>query len=483
MRKFCFFSPKLAIISGILFSLNFGCSQPGINKYKQEKNQDNISNNFNNNSILGSTAVQCQITASDVVNDGLSKGFKAAILAQKASSPEDWNQVAIAWLQAIEKMQSIPISNPRRAFAQKKVIEYMQYLAVAQRKANINQSHSNLISFDSDLLDEQLWLYLSYIATVGPPDILIIGSSRSLQGIDPKVLNQVLSTQGKSNLKIFNFGVNGATAQVVDFIVRQLLIPDKLPKLIIWADGARAFNNGRPDRTFTAIANSPGYRGLATGTRPVLSPTKPEAREDCVTFQNINRKSIPITKIQLPEIQLPETPNKSKSVKSVLGQITISEVPENVIAFQNNKDLINAIDVHGFLPVDTRFNPNIYYSRIPRVAGRYDGDYANFSLQGKQEAALKSIVAFTREKKVPLVFVNLPLTQDYLDSDREKYEQQFRQFMQRQAREKGFVFRDLNISSLSRNEFFADPSHLNRFGAAAVSRQLGSDKQIPWPSK
>lgn len=474
MSKLFFVRSKLVVISLIILSLNYGCSKAINNKNANREHNYNTSVKNDKKSIFASTSVQCQASA-DVVNEGLEKGFKAAVLAQKASSPEDWNRVAIGWLQAIEKMQSVPLANPRRAFAQKKVIEYMQYLAVAQRKANITRSHSALVSFDSDLLDEQLWLYLSYTATVGSPDILIIGSSRGLQGVDPKVLNQVLAAQGKSGLKIFNFGVNGATAQVVDFIVRQLLIPDKLPKLIIWADGARAFNNGRPDRTFTAIANSPGYRGLATGTRPVLAPG-PEVSEGCAILPNSDSKSAAIERF--PELL--ENPDQSKSF---LGQITIAETPDNILAFRNTSELINAIDVHGFLPVNTRFNPNIYYQRIPRVAGRYDGDYANFSLGGKQETALASLVAFTREKKVPLVFVNLPLTNDYLDSDRERYEKQFRQFMQRQAREKGLIFRDLNISALSRNEFFADPSHLNRFGAAAVSRQLGRDKQIPWPSK
>jgi hypothetical protein len=84
------------------------------------------------------------------------------------------------------------------------------------------------------------------------------------------------------------------------------------------------------------------------------------------------------------------------------------------------------------------------------------------------------------QQKIPLVFVNLPLTQDYLDSVRQTREQQFQQWMQRQVGE-GFVFIDLGRQGLTENQYFADPSHLNRYGAAAVSRQLAANSQIPWP--
>ena len=49
-------------------------------------------------------------------------------------------------------------------------------------------------------------------------------------------------------------------------MTRRLLTPEQLPKLIIWADGARAFNSGRVDKTYNAIATSVGYQHLAAGS-------------------------------------------------------------------------------------------------------------------------------------------------------------------------------------------------------------------------
>ncbi|NJK28481.1 MAG: hypothetical protein HC925_08545 [Coleofasciculaceae cyanobacterium SM2_3_26] len=69
--------------------------------------------------------------------------------------------------------------------------------------------------------------------------------------------------------------------QVVDFVLRKLLTSEQLPRKILWADGVRAFNSGRPDRTFAAIQTSVGYEMLAAGVRPPLNPSPSPAAGDC----------------------------------------------------------------------------------------------------------------------------------------------------------------------------------------------------------
>ncbi|NJL63498.1 MAG: DUF1574 domain-containing protein, partial [Methylacidiphilales bacterium] len=129
-------------------------------------------------------------------------------------------------------------------------------------------------TFNARQLDEQLALYRQRLQKNGTtPDILIIGSSRALRGIDPVALSKSLATQGYQNLDIFNFGINGATSQVVDFILRKVLEPEEVPKIIVWADGSRAFNSGREDITYRTITESPGYkeaieRFIAKGNDP-----------------------------------------------------------------------------------------------------------------------------------------------------------------------------------------------------------------------
>jgi hypothetical protein len=137
----------------------------------------------------------------------------------------------------------------------------------------------------------------------------------------------------------------------------------------------------------------------------------------------------------------------------------------------------------GFQSVPTRFNPSRYFLNYPRVNGQFDADYRDFVLTGQQTQALERTVKFAHSLRIPVVFVNLPLTPTYLDRTRSFYETLFRQRMQQLAQTNQFVFKDLgDRPALQHNHYFADPSHLNRYGAIAVATALGQDLVGTWPA-
>jgi hypothetical protein len=172
-----------------------------------------------------------------------------------------------------------------------------------------------------------------------------------------------------------------------------------------------------------------------------------------------------------------ETTNNPVSPEPLLlTQATGTSVPQRLTTDYSSA----AIDANGFLPINSRFDPNVYYQKTPRVAGRFDSDYQPFSLSGVQAVALNSIKTFAKQQKIGLVFVNLPLTDDYLDPVRQSREQQFQQSMQGQVGD-GFVFINLVRQWPTQYQYFTDPSHLNRNGAAAVAKLLAANSQIPWP--
>lgn len=142
-----------------------------------------------------------------------------------------------------------------------------QESAIAQRPGT-KPERPEFPSFNSPQFDQQLALYQQYVLTQGVPDVLVVGSSRALRGIDPSQLAQRLQERGHGKLKIFNLGINGATARVVEVLLAQVLPPEQLPKLILWADGVRAFNEGRTDATYQAMAASPAYRLMRQGRFP-----------------------------------------------------------------------------------------------------------------------------------------------------------------------------------------------------------------------
>ncbi len=365
-------------------------------------------------------------------------------------------------------------------------------------------SHSPYPSFRSQQMDEKLALYHQRLAESGPPDVLVIGSSRALRGVDPAALRRELAALGHGDLSIFNFGVNGATAQVVDLTLRQVLEAEQLPRLIVWADGARAFNSGRTDVTFNAIASSDGYREL--GRR----------RPDTVADTNLSgTDGMPVNKTSVPAEPVGEALRNSytaldKTLSDGLGSrsavyadrdelkawvrdrlltplvapiaLSLAEGEDS----QNTSDMPipegSRIDFDGFLALDVRFNPATYYQLYARVPGVYDSDYEDFRLEGEQTEAFERLLRYTHSKNIPVVFINTPLTDEYLDSYRREAEDAFQKMMLTySASLPGFIYRDLGQVWTNRYDYFSDPSHLNRYGAYQVSLRIAQDPMIPWP--
>ncbi|QKD81123.1 DUF1574 domain-containing protein [Thermoleptolyngbya sichuanensis A183] len=363
-------------------------------------------------------------------------------------------------------------------------------------------------TFNSRQLDEKLMLYYERLRQTGnPPDVLIVGSSRALRGVDPVALQRELATLGYADVSVFNFGVNGATAQVVDAILRQVLKPNQLPRLILWADGARAFNSGAVDVTYNGIAVSPAYRELLAGTlaRPQVLPedfeTPAEPAEPTPTLNTTLRDSYQTLDRWLSR-QLGDRSavfGQRDRLKDALQQRVRPESPSAVSAApppgrspmpsrlpaDSAESLVEAgrdlIDFDGFLPLALRFNPATYYQEYARVQGRYDGDYTDFRIEGVQAAAFQSVLRLASDRNIPVIFINLPLTDEYLDPVRRQHEQTFRQYLLREDLDSpSLVFRDLGEIWLDQYDYFSDPSHLNRYGAFAVSRRIAQDPMIPW---
>ncbi len=377
--------------------------------------------------------------------------------------------------------------------------------------SNSQESFSKLDSvesyptFRSDQLDEQLVRYQKYIRTHKRlPDIMIVGSSRALRGVEPTVLEKALAQQGYPGLKVYNFGVNGATVQVVDLILRRVLPVEQLPKLIVLADGARAVNSGRIDVTYNAIATSEGYRQLAQGTWKIHANRVSESTSKSAAaaplspiaelMQNIDKRGVEIEEFLNHRLeQVSGTYRNRDRLKTFLRSLVISQVqpprvPNKEQQIAEEKLIVDSgqtseFESNGFLPIDIRFAPATYYQQHSKVSGDYDADYQSFQLVGRQTDAIKNLVEFTKAHNINLVFVNMPLTKDYLDPVRGEYEQEFREQMQQLAAETGLIFRDIGLLWPEARENFSDPSHLNRYGAVEVSKQLAKDPMIPWPTR
>jgi Protein of unknown function (DUF1574) len=337
------------------------------------------------------------------------------------------------------------------------------------------------LSFNNPLLEEKLAQYRSICAKQGAPDVLIVGSSRALRGVDPAVLQRSLGERGYADLKVYNFGINGATARTVDLLLRQILTVKQLPKLVIWADGARAFNSGRIDRTYDNIISSNRYRQsilMSGGNNNNQSPLFQIQTAVKSSYEAIDTA----TTSGFSQVS-PVYHHREKMKSWLQSQLPIMGNLDKGISKSNLDNDPNRNWKHnpdGFLPIEVKFDPNTYYQHYTKVTGSGDGDYANFQLAGSQHQALQQVVDLLADRKIPLVFVNLPLTDIYLDKYRQTHETAFKQYMQESANLKRLTFVDLDVSLNTRYDLFSDPSHLNQFGATEVSSQLTKISSIPW---
>ncbi len=339
-------------------------------------------------------------------------------------------------------------------------------------------------SLGSPRLNIQVRLYAAYLALFGPPDILIVGSSRSLQGIDPATLQAELSQQGYDDVRVYNFSVNGATAQVVDVMVRQVLHPDQLPDLVIWGDGSRAFNSGRNDSTYEQIIASPGYQQILTGDRPISYKTfDADLFSDCsAPDPTLDRPSSSSIEEGVAYYDFAPNPPGQECDRLIEFSTPLRRWERDRLVLQRRwvDQYGGGLNSLGFQSILDQFEPRLYYQRYSRVPGAYDSSYVPFQLDGEQTSAAVRLAEYLQRQDIPLVAVNLPLSSDYLDYSRQRWEREFREYMTKLAQQHGFAFHDLDQAELRNNSYFADPSHLNATGARVVARILAQDETIPW---
>ena len=308
------------------------------------------------------------------------------------------------------------------------------------------------------------------------PEVLIVGSSRALRGIEPKTLEKALSNKGYKDISVFNLGIDGATAKVVNLQVTQILSRPQLPRMIIWADGLRAFNSSRSDLTYDEITASDGYKQLQEAVKNSSVSPNP------ITIPEISTKS-PNPIAQSFDL-LFATFSRRQEIRTSL----VKKFDRNTHMLSNSEALlaatmpstVTALDPKGFVAFDVTFDPNTYFQKFPQVPGDYDLDYRNFEPNGSQFEAFANVVDFCRRNNIDLLVVNMPLHETYLDQIRSRFEAIFNGRMQELALREGFTYLDLSQAVLNQADLFSDPSHLNKKGAIAISQLLVQNPKIRW---
>jgi hypothetical protein len=334
------------------------------------------------------------------------------------------------------------------------------------------------LNFNISLFNEKLALLDWQITNKQrSPEILIVGSSRALRGIEPKTLEKTLNNKGYKDISVFNLGIDGATAKVVNLQITQILSRPQLPRMIIWADGLRAFNSGRSDLTYDEITASVGYKQLqetlknnSASPTPLTNPTEISTKSLSPIAKSFDLLFTTFSKRQEIRAALVKKFDRNTHMLSNSEALLAATMPSTVIA----------LDPKGFVAFDVTFDPNTYFQKFPQVPGTYDLDYRNFETNGSQFEAFANVVDFCRHNNIELLVVNMPLHTTYLDQIRSRYEATFNSRMQELALREGFTYLDLSQAILNQADLFSDPSHLNTKGAIAISQLLVQNPKIRW---
>lgn len=250
-----------------------------------------------------------------------------------------------------------------------------------------------------------------------PPTVLVVGSSRAAQGVNPAVLARSLQQRTSTPQRVALLGINGLTARgVAQLLIKHWHHPDQ-PRVILWLDGARAFAP-RPDDPTDHRLQQALTRNASGGDRPFAL-----ARQ----WQQDGWRRW-----------------RSPSADTALTPL-------------------------GFRAVASRWSPT-----QPPLPGRFDRD--SQGLAADQQQRLGEVLRWSRQHQRSLIFIDAPLTDAYLDGERQAQQRRFHDWLRRQP----LPWRDYSRAWPRAYDRFTDPSHLNREGARALAIALAADPQIPW---
>jgi len=85
-------------------------------------------------------------------------------------------------------------------------------------------------------------LYAFQQTSYGPLDVVVLGSSRAAFGISPSALDACLGRELRRPVRSANLARTFATAYTADFLARDLLVGEKVPKILLIADGPEFFD-------------------------------------------------------------------------------------------------------------------------------------------------------------------------------------------------------------------------------------------------
>jgi hypothetical protein len=302
--------------------------------------------------------------------------------------------------------------------------------------------------------DRTLWHVALYHQTPAPVDVLVMGSSRVQLGLSPVLMMNELKTQFQQPVHILNLGMKLATPQANYWMLKNVVQPDKQPRVIIYGAAEYEFNE---------------YLNL---------PPTYDYRDELATLSDYSQA--------FPD----PTQRIDDQVSFLLGRPWYLFRMRNVIrSAVTERDDPGASswpggikeDPYGFVPADGVMDAGA----IARMRGLYVnapgwGLLKNYTIGGPMVTRFEQFLQLAKDRGIHVIVLNMPVAKVHETFLPPAAYAAYRAYLQQTAAKYGMTYADYNNHALWQEpQDFRDTNHLNNRGAAKLSPMVTDQMLAP----
>jgi DltD-like protein len=311
-----------------------------------------------------------------------------------------------------------------------------------------------LVLSDPTERDRTLWHVALYHQTPAPVDVLVMGSSRVQLGLSPVLMMNELQTQFQQPVHILNLGMKLATPQANYWMLKNIVQPDKQPRVIIYGAAEYEFNE------YLDLPPTYDYRDeLATLSDYSQAFPDPTQRIDDQLSFFLGRPWY-----------LFRMRNVIRSAVTERDDPGASTWPGGI------KE-----DPYGFVPADGVMDAGA----IARMRGLYVnapgwGLLKNYTIGGPMVTRFEQFLQLAKDRGIQVIVLNMPVAKVHETFLPPAAYAAYRAYLQQTAAKYGMTYADYNNHALWQEpQDFRDTNHLNNRGAAKLSPMVTDQMLAP----
>ncbi len=285
-----------------------------------------------------------------------------------------------------------------------------------------------------------------------PVDVILLGDSRVLNDLNPVVLRREVQDAFGRPANILNLGLPAGTPQTNYWLLKNVIRPDKQPRLLIYGAAELEFNPNGP------VGPSQYADELATmGDYGQAFPDVTQQIDQQLAF--LTGRLWALVRYRQPLHD------------AVLDQLYSSQIEAGSVT--------PAEEAAGYFPSDHKLDAQAIETMRTLYTGP-GGYLQDYTVGGYQATRFEQLLQLARARGISVAVLNMPITRIHEAFLPAATYAGYRAYLRDTAARYNASFFDYNDHSLwDEANDFADTNHLNRTGATKLSAQVGQEVVVP----